>query len=57
MIKDKIGYIDKEFFEAYTGIILEDAGFDTNFQDAMFTASETINAFCGNVIEAIGLEN
>ena len=51
------GYIDKEFFESITGIILEDAGFDNNFQDSVFTASETINAFCGNTIEDIGIEN
>src|SRR5687767_11190464 len=57
MLKDKIGYINKEYFEGKTGISLEDAGFDITFQDAVFTASENINAFCGNTIESIGLEN
>lgn len=27
MKKDKIGYIDKEFVESYTGFILEESGF------------------------------
>lgn len=50
----KFGYIDREFFE---GIFLEESGFDDDFDNAVFTASETINVGCGNNIERIGFDN
>ena len=55
--KSKFGYIDRESFEGLTGVYLEESGFETGFDDAVFTASETINAGCGNNIDRIGIDN
>ena len=57
MPKSKFGYIDREFFEGLTGVYLEESGFETGFDDAVFTASETINAGCGNNIDRVGIDN
>lgn len=50
-------YIDQEFYEGLTGTSLEELGYEEQFQSALFTACEIINAGCGNIINSTGLEN